>query len=126
MTKSRDIYFDHNATTAARQEVVDAMLPWFREHFGNASSLHRPGQTARDAVEKARIEVAQLIGAEPEEILFTSGGTESDNIAVRGTLSVSAGRFPAPHIITSSIEHPAILRTCRMLEREGVEVTFLP
>ncbi len=124
--KGTRVYFDHNATTGARREVVEAMLPYFSRRFGNASSLHLSGQEARNAVERARSQVASLIGAEPEEIIFTSGGTESDNLAIRGV--VAAKRAPArrPHVITSSIEHPAVIRTCRALEKEGVDVTFLP
>ncbi|MDD3642374.1 MAG: cysteine desulfurase family protein [Candidatus Krumholzibacteria bacterium] len=120
------VYFDHNATTYLRPEVLEAMLPFFVERFGNASSLHFFGQENRGAVDDARAGVAALIGADPGEIVFTSGGTESDNIAIRGVLGELAGSVPRPHVITSSIEHPAVLATCRDLERRGVDVTWLP
>ncbi len=120
------VYFDHNATTYARQEVIETMLPFFRQRFGNASSLHFFGQEARNAVEKARSQVASLICAEPEEIIFTSGGTESDNLAIRGIVAAGRKSTCRPHVVTSSIEHPAVLRTCRALEKTGVDVTYLP
>src|SRR5262245_8795625 len=118
------VYFDHNATTPLAPEVLEAMLPYLREEFGNASSIHRFGQHARSAVENARGRLSALLHAEPSEIVFTGGGTESDNLAILG--AVRASSRPRKHIITSSIEHPAVLNTCRALEQEGVEVTYLP
>jgi len=123
--EKRRVYLDHNATTYMRQEVIDAMLPYFRVSFGNASSLHFFGYENRDKVEEARGRVADLIGAEPEEILFTSGGTESDNMAVRGVVRAARRKGRSCHIITSVTEHPAVLRTCEVLEGEGCDVTFL-
>ncbi|WP_369424806.1 cysteine desulfurase family protein, partial [Methanothrix sp.] len=118
----RRIYMDHSATTPVAPEVLEAMLPYFRERYGNASSLHEFGREARDAVEGAREKLASLIGASPEEIYFTSGGTESDNLALKGVALSGRGR----HIITTSIEHPAVLEVCRSLERMGFEVTYIP
>lgn len=126
----RRVYFDHNATTYAREEVVAAMLPYFRERFGNASSLHFFGQENRDVVDRARASVAALIGAEPEEVIFTSGGTESDNLAIRGMAKArsrgGAGGAGARRIVTSDIEHPAVLKTCQDLTSEGFAVTYVP
>lgn len=116
----RRIYMDHSATTPVAPEVLEAMLPYFRERYGNASSLHEFGREARDAVESAREKLAALIGASPEEIYFTSGGTESDNLALKGIALSGRGK----HIITTSIEHPAVLEVCRSLERVGFDVTF--
>lgn len=104
--------------------MLEAMLPFLREEYGNASSIHRWGQRARAAVERARAQVAALIHCEPGEIIFTSGGTESDNLAVLG--AVRASSLPRKHVITSAIEHHAVLRACQALEREGVAVTVLP
>jgi cysteine desulfurase len=118
------IYFDHNATTPVDSAVLEAMLPWFAEDFGNASSIHGAGQEARAAVETARHHVARLVGAKPSEIVFTGGGTEADNLAIAG--SVKADRRAVKHIITSRVEHHAVLETCQALERKGVEVTWLP
>jgi len=118
------LYFDHNATTPVAPEVLEAMLPFLREEYGNASSIHRFGQRARAAVERARAQVAALIDCEPAEVVFTSGGTESDNLAVQG--AVRASTLPSKHVITSAIEHPAVLNTCHALERDGVAVTYLP
>jgi len=120
----RRIYMDHSATTPVRQEVVDAMVPYFTEEFGNASSVYGYGQRAHVALEQARRTVASLIGAEPEEIIFTSGGTESDNLAIKGVAAACAGG--GGHIITSAIEHHAVLNTCHILEKQGFEVTELP
>lgn len=124
--KELKVYFDHNATTYMRQEVIDVMVPYFRDYFGNASSLHSFGLKARDAIENARGQVASLIKAEPGEIIFTSGGTESDNLAIRGVLAARSRSAGSSHIITTSIEHPAVLRTCEALEKDGIEVTYLP
>lgn len=118
----RRIYMDHSATTPVAPEVLEAMLPYFRERYGNASSLHEFGREARDAVEAAREKLASLIGANPEEIYFTSGGTESDNLALKGVALSGRGK----HIITTSIEHPAVLEVCRSLERVGFDVTYVP
>jgi cysteine desulfurase len=129
------VYLDYNATTPVEPEVLDAMLPYFSGEFGNAASIHTPGQRARAAVETAREQVAALIGARPQEIVFTSGGTESDNHAVFGIakaapvaqpiLAVHSGET-ARHIIASVIEHEAVLNPCQALEKEGVAVTYLP
>ena len=118
------IYFDHNATTPVDREVLEAMLPYFSAEFGNPSSIHTPGQLARKAVEHSREQVAALVGARPGEITFTSCGTESDNLAIRGILF--ADESPRKHIITTQIEHSAVMQSCRALEERGVEVTFLP
>jgi cysteine desulfurase len=115
------IYCDHSATTPLDEEVLNEMLPFFRENFGNASSVYKEGRESRKAVELARDRVAKAIGAEPNEIYFTSSGTESDNWVLRG-ISTKKGK----HIITSSIEHPAVLETCKDLEKKGYEVTYLP
>ncbi len=125
------VYLDYNATTPVEPAVLDAMLPYFSGEFGNASSIHTPGQRARSAVETAREQVAALIGARPQEIVFTSGGTESDNHAIFGVAqSLLAVRSSSPssalHIITSTIEHEAVLNTCQALEKQGVAVTYLP
>jgi cysteine desulfurase len=118
------IYMDHSATTPVAPEVLAAMLPYFGEKFGNASSLHRSGREAKEALEDSREKVAALLGARAEEIIFTSGGTESDNLALKGI--ARKNRKLGKHIITTQIEHPAILETCRALEKEGFEVTYLP
>ena len=118
------IYLDYNATTPCDPRVVEAMLPFFREHFGNPSSLHRFGQEARQMVEKARSVIARSIGARDEEIVFTSGGTESNNLAIRGV--AQALRKKGNHLVTSSIEHHAVLNVFRALEKEGFVVTYLP
>jgi cysteine desulfurase len=117
------IYLDHNATTPLAPEVFDAMLPFLREDYGNASSLHWFGQKARAAVEEAREQVGALIGGEPSEIVFTASGTESDNAALRG---VAARATPPRHaVVTTKVEHHAVLRTAEALRREGVPVVFL-
>lgn len=118
------IYLDHSATTPVAPEVLEAMLPYFSERFGNASSLHSFGLEAKQALEESREKVADLLGAEPEELIFTSGGTESDNLALKGI--AYRNRKKGKHIITTSIEHPAVLEACRKLEAEGFEVTYLP
>jgi cysteine desulfurase len=118
------IYLDHNATTPVDPSVLDAMLPYFSGVFGNASSIHAFGQRARSAVETAREQVAALLNARPQEIVFTSGGTESDNHAIFGVLHAAADS--AKHIITTAIEHEAVLNTCQALEKQGVAVTYLP
>jgi cysteine desulfurase len=118
------IYLDHNATTPLHPAVWEAMRPFLTEAFGNPSSLHREGLQARDAVEEARERVARLIGASTDEILFTSSGTEADNLAILG--SVLAQQRRGRHIVTSQIEHPAVLGGCRALEAQGYRVTRLP
>ena len=120
------IYLDNNATTAVDAAVLDAMLPFFCGEFGNASSIHTFGQQARAAVETAREQVAALVNARPREIIFTSGGTESDNQAILGIVEPLLAATPGPHIITSAIEHEAVLNTCQALEKEGAQVTYLP
>jgi cysteine desulfurase len=114
------IYLDNNATTPVLPEVLEAMRPYFGERFGNASSIHHHGQETRAAVERARDSVASLLGCRAAEVVFTSGGTEGDNLAIAGL--ASAG----DHIITSSIEHHAVLHACRHLEETGCEVTYVP
>ena len=120
------IYLDHNATTAVDPAVLDAMLPYFSADFGNASSIHTFGQRARAAVETAREQVAALLNARPQEIVFTSGGTESDNHAVFGAAQALSPVPAGSHIITTTIEHEAVLNACQALERQGVAVTYLP
>jgi cysteine desulfurase len=121
---NQPVYLDYNATTPNAPEVVAAMRPFLEEHFGNPSSAHRYGAVTRDAVARARAQVAELLNAKPDEVLFTSGGTESNNYAIRGTALARAER--GRHIITSQIEHPAVTEVCRRLEAEGFEVTWLP
>ena len=120
------IYLDHNATTAVEPAVLDAMLPYFSADFGNAASIHTPGQRARAAVETAREQVAALINARPQELVFTSGGTESDNHAIFGIVRNHPGA--TKHIVTTQIEHEAVLNTCQSLEKDStgaIEVTYL-
>jgi cysteine desulfurase len=125
------VYLDYNATTPVEPAVLDAMLPYFSVEFGNAASIHTPGQRARAAVETAREQVAALIGARPQEIVFTSGGTESDNHAIFGvarpTSALSGGHASAiaAHVITTAIEHEAVLNSCQELEKRGIRVTYL-
>ena len=118
------IYMDHAATTRTDKEVVEAMLPYFTEIFGNASSLHAFGRAAKEVLEKSRETIAKSIGARAEEIIFTSGGTESDNMAIKEI--AFSNRDKGNHIITSSIEHHAVLHTCEFLEKMGFKVTYLP
>ncbi len=115
---------DHAATTPTRPEVVEAMLPYFSERFGNPSSLYALAREAKEAVEEARGRVAAAIGADPEEVFFTAGGTEADNWAIKGM--AAANRKKADHIVTSSIEHHAVLHPCQALEKQGYRVTYLP
>jgi cysteine desulfurase len=118
------VYLDYNATTPVDPAVLEAMLPFLGANFGNAGSVHTPGQLARAAVDVARDSVAALIGAAADEIVFTSGGTEADNLAIFGT--VAAATQPRRHVITTAIEHHAILHACEELARQGVEVTVVP
>lgn len=118
------IYLDYAATTPTHPEVVQAMLPYFSDSFGNPSSLYSYGQESRKAVESARARIAQFIGAKEEEIIFTGGGSEADNFAIKGIAYANEQR--GKHIITSVIEHHAVLETCRFLERRGFTVTYLP
>jgi len=118
------IYLDHAATTPTHPEVVKAMLPYFTDAFGNPSSIYSYGQEAKGAIEEARVKVADLIGARDKEIVFTSGGTEADNFALKGV--AFANESKGNHIITSSIEHHAVIATCKFLERRGFNVTYLP
>jgi cysteine desulfurase len=119
------IYLDHNATTPVDPAVLEAMLPYFSGHFGNASSIHTFGQRARAAVETAREQVAALLDARAQEIVFTSGGTESDNHAIFGVVQSLAEARPVTHVITTTIEHEAVLNTCQQLEKQGLAVTYL-
>jgi cysteine desulfurase len=123
-SQARRIYLDHNATTPVHPEVLEAMLPYYKDKFGNASSIHSFGREAKVALEESREKVAKFINASPQEIYFTCGGTESDNLAIKGT--AFANRKKGKHIITSKIEHHAILESCKFLEKEGFEVTYLP
>jgi cysteine desulfurase len=118
------IYFDHNATTPIAPEVLAAMLPYLTEEYGNASSIHAYGQNARGAVEQARSSVAALVGARAVDIMFTSGGTESNNHAILGAVVAAPGK--AKHVITSAIEHVAVLDPCRALAKSGIDLTVLP
>ena len=118
------IYLDYAATTPVDTEVIEAMLPYFRVTFGNPSSIHSFGQQARSAVEDAREKVSSFLGVKPAEIIFTSGGTESNNFAIKGI--AWGNRKKGNHIITSAIEHHAVMEPCHFLEREGFDVTFLP
>jgi cysteine desulfurase len=118
------VYLDNSATTAMAPEVIESMLPYFTQDMGNAQSVHSFGQRAKAGVEKARTQVAAFINALPAEIVFVSGGTEADNLAVRGI--AEANRDHGRHIITTKVEHPAVLATCEALESDGYRVTYLP
>lgn len=120
----RRVYMDHGATTPVHPEVIEAMTSCMRDHFGNPSSVHGFGRGAKKLLEEARTNVADLIGSRPEEIIFTGGGTEADNMAILGI--ARAMRKKGNHVITSAIEHHAVLDTCKALEKEGFEVTVLP
>ena len=120
----RRVYLDHNATTPVHPEVFEVMKPHFIDEYGNASSMHQSGREAKATLEEARNACAKVLGCKPTEIYFTSGGTESDNFAIKGT--AYANREKGNHIITSSIEHHAVETSCKFLEREGFEVTYLP
>ncbi|NIR50978.1 cysteine desulfurase NifS [candidate division KSB1 bacterium] len=122
--KNNRIYLDHSATTPVDPQVVEAMLPYFTQTFGNASSIHSFGQDAKVAMEDARRHIADLIGAEPAEIVFTSGGTEADNWAIKGAAYFFENR--KKHVVTSRVEHHAVLYACKYLEKRGFDVTYLP
>jgi cysteine desulfurase len=124
MSSNRAIYMDHAATTYTRKEVLEEMLPFFTEYYGNPSSVHKFGRDVRKYVDAAREKVAKALGALPEEIYFTAGGSEADNWAIKGV--AYANRNKGNHIITSSIEHHGLLHTCEYLEKDGFEVTYLP
>src|ERR1700686_3300630 len=116
----RRVYLDNNATTPVLPEVLEAMRPYFGEHFGNASSIHHHGQETRAAVERARESVAALLDCRPAEVVFTSGGTEGDNLAIFGLVR------PGDHVISSTIEHHAVLNSCKHLQEKGIDVTYVP
>ncbi len=118
------IYLDHAATTPVRREVIEAMLPYLAEHAGNPSSIHASGRRARQGLDEARERIAALIGARPREIVFTSGGSEADNLAIKGAAWAASSR--GRHIVTSAVEHKAVLQTCALLERHGFETTLVP
>ena len=118
------IYMDNSATSPVKEEVFNAMIPYLKEEFGNPSTFYKLGRDAKKAVEQAREQVARLINAETKEIIFTSGGTESDNMAIKGIAYKLEDK--GKHIITTEIEHPAVLRTCEFLEARGFEVTYIP
>ncbi|MFQ6033225.1 MAG: cysteine desulfurase family protein, partial [Candidatus Zixiibacteriota bacterium] len=123
-SQARRVYLDHNATTPVHPEVLEAMLPYYKDKFGNPSSIHGFGRVTKVDLEESREKVAKVIKASSNEIYFTSGGTESDNLAIKGT--AFANRKKGKHIITSKIEHHAVLESCKFLEKEGFEVTYLP
>ncbi len=121
------VYLDHNATTPVDPSVLDAMQPFFSDAYGNASSIHSAGQRARAAVDAARSSVAHLIGAKPSEIVFTSGGTEADNLAILGLVDSARAASPKrPHLITTAIEHHAVLNAAEHAAKQGIDVTFIP
>jgi cysteine desulfurase len=124
MGAQRTIYMDHSATTFVKPEVVTAMIPYFTEHFGNPSSIYGIARESKKAIDAARVQTAKALGADPDEIYFTSGGSESDNWAIKGV--AFANRKRGNHIITTQIEHHAVLHSCQYLEKEGFEVTYLP
>jgi cysteine desulfurase len=116
----RRVYLDNNATTPVLPEVLEAMRPYFGEHFGNASSIHHHGQETRAAVERARESVSALLGCRPAEVVFTSGGTEADNLAIAGLVR------DGDHVVSSTVEHHAVLNSCKRLQERGIEVTYVP
>ncbi|KPL01629.1 MAG: cysteine desulfurase [candidate division Zixibacteria bacterium SM23_73_2] len=120
----KKIYLDHSATTPVNPKVLEAMLPYYKEHFGNPSSIHEFGKVAKAALEEAREKIAELFNCSPYEIYFTSGGTESDNLAIKGV--AFANKNKGKHVITSKIEHHAVLESCKYLKREGYQITHLP
>ena len=122
----RKVYADNAATTAVSPQVLEAMLPFYKEVYGNPSSLYGLGQEAKAKLEQARETVAKCLGAKPNEIFFTSCGTESDNWAIKGCAKAQLKKHGKNHIITSAFEHHAVLHTCQALEKEGFAVTYLP
>ena len=118
-----NIYFDNAATTKLDEKVLDAMLPYLKENYGNASSIYKLGREARKAIEETREKVAKILNCKPSEVYFTAGGSESDNTAIKGIAHSYKNR--GNHIITSKIEHPAVLERCKELENEGFEVTYI-
>jgi cysteine desulfurase len=124
MQQKRIIYMDHSATTYTKPAVVDAMMPYYAEHFGNPSSIYGIARDSKQAIDRARAQVAKALGSEPDEIYFTSGGSESDNWAIKGV--AYANRKKGTHIITTQIEHHAVLHTCKYLEKNGFTVSYLP
>jgi cysteine desulfurase len=124
MGAQRTIYMDHSATTFVKPEVLESMIPYFTEHFGNPSSLYGIARYSKKAIDTARMQTAKALGADPDEVYFTSGGSESDNWAIKGI--ALANRKRGNHIITTRIEHHAVLHTCQFLEKEGFEITYLP
>ncbi|MCX6661838.1 MAG: cysteine desulfurase NifS [Euryarchaeota archaeon] len=122
------IFLDHASTTKVDEEIIQAMLPYFSKFFGNPSSIHAFGREAREAIDTARAHVGDIIGARDDEIIFTAGGTESDNLAIKGIayLNKEKRTTKGPHIITSTIEHPGVLEVCRYLETQGFQVKYLP
>ena len=119
------VYLDNNATTPVLPEILAAMQPYFGDHFGNASSIHHHGQETRAAVERARESIAALLGCRASEIVFTSGGTEADNLAIFGLEDLGLAKSGS-HVIASTIEHHAVLNSCKHLETSGCEVTYVP
>ncbi len=124
MIRPMAIYLDHAATTPVRPEVIEAMLPYLTEHWGNPSSIHASGRRARQGLDEARERIARLIGAKPREIVFTASGSEADNLAIKGAAWGASSR--GRHIVTSAVEHKAVLQTCALLERQGFETTIVP
>ncbi len=124
MKMKKEIYLDNAATTPVREDVIEAMLPYFSDKFGNPSSFHSAGKVAKDAMETSRETIAKILNCRTAEIIFTAGGAESDNLAILG--AARANKDYGKHIITSKIEHPAVLESCKKLEKEGFEVTYLP
>lgn len=120
----KGIYMDHNATTPVHPDVMEAMLPFFNEHFGNPSSIHWAGREVKKGIETARESVASFLKCDPKEIVFTAGGSESDNLAIKGVCE--ALKDKGNHIITTRVEHPAVLNTCEYMEKQGFQVTYLP
>lgn len=118
-----NIYFDNAATTKLDEKVLDAMLPYLKENYGNASSIYKLGREARKAIEETREKVAKILNCKPSEVYFTAGGSESDNTAIKGIAHSYKNR--GNHIITSKIEHPAVWESCKELENEGFEVTYI-
>ena len=118
------IYLDHAATTPLREEALEAMLPYLTDHFGNASSLHAAGRRARQGLDEARERIAAILGAKPREIVFTGGGSEADNLAIKGAAWAASAK--GRHVVTSAVEHKAVLHACAILERSGFEITVVP